>query len=140
MSRPVAKLIDHPISCPASVQCICGEELRSDSSNFHELRITFSCWKGIQLKWLNDFHMHWHHHKVELEGGGRTPKGHFAVYVGNEMKRFVVPTSYLKSPIFQKLLDKAAEEFGFDNQNGIVLPCDESTFNRVTAFLAKHDS
>uniref|UniRef100_A0A6N2MAK1 Auxin-responsive protein n=1 Tax=Salix viminalis TaxID=40686 RepID=A0A6N2MAK1_SALVM len=54
--------------------------------------------------------------KVELEGGGRAPKGHFVVYVGNEMKRFVVPTSYLKNPIFQKLLDKAAEEFGFDNR------------------------
>lgn len=31
----------------------------------------------------------------------RAPKGHFAVYVGTEMKRFVVPTSYLKNPIFQ---------------------------------------
>jgi SAUR family protein len=78
--------------------------------------------------------------KVELEGRSRAPKGHFVVYVGNEMKRFVVPTSYLNSPIFQQLLDKAAEEFGFDNQNGIVLPCDESTFNRLTAFLAKHNS
>ena len=78
--------------------------------------------------------------KVELEGRSRAPKGHFVVYVGNEMKRFVVPTSYLKSPIFQQLLDKAAEEFGFDNQNGIVLPCEEATCNRLTAFLATHHS
>ncbi|CAK7324838.1 unnamed protein product [Dovyalis caffra] len=78
--------------------------------------------------------------KVETEGRRRAPKGHFVVYVGNEMKRFVVPTSYLKNPIFQQLLDKAAEEYGFDNQNGIVLPCDECSFNRLTAFLAKHYS
>uniref|UniRef100_A0A6N2LUP2 Uncharacterized protein n=1 Tax=Salix viminalis TaxID=40686 RepID=A0A6N2LUP2_SALVM len=77
----------------------------------------------------------------ENEGGGgrrrrRGQKGHFVVYVGDEMKRFVVPTTYLKNPIFQKLLDESAEEYGFDNRNGIVLPCDESTFRSLTAFLA----
>ncbi|KAL7176569.1 hypothetical protein ACSBR2_029992 [Camellia fascicularis] len=75
-----------------------------------------------------------------LEGSGkkRAPKGHFVVYVGSEMKRFVVPTSHLKNPIFQQLLDKAAEEYGFhNNHNRIVLPCDESTFQRATAFLAQ---
>ncbi|KAJ6696837.1 hypothetical protein OIU85_003214 [Salix viminalis] len=80
----------------------------------------------------------------ENEGGGgrrrrrrrRGQKGHFVVYVGDEMKRFVVPTTYLKNPIFQKLLDESAEEYGFDNKNGIVLPCDESAFRSLTAFLA----
>jgi SAUR family protein len=71
-------------------------------------------------------------------GGGGARKGHFVVYVGSEMKRFVVPTSYLKNPVFLQLLDKSAEEYGFDNRNGIVLPCDESTFKSLTAFLAKH--
>ncbi|KAJ8641858.1 hypothetical protein MRB53_018552 [Persea americana] len=66
----------------------------------------------------------------------RTPKGHFAVYVGSDRKRFVVPTSYLKHPLFQQLLDKAAEEFGFDNQSGIVLPCDVSTFEGLISVLA----
>lgn len=61
----------------------------------------------------------------------RAPKGHFVVYVGEEHKRFVVPTSYLKKSIFKRLLDKAAEEFGFCGNRGIVLPCDESTFQRV---------
>ncbi|KAI3917282.1 hypothetical protein MKX01_000059 [Papaver californicum] len=68
----------------------------------------------------------------------RAPKGHFVVYVGNEMKRFVIPTSYLKHPLFQQLLEKAAEEYGFYNQKGIVLPCDEVTFGRLVSFLAKH--
>ncbi|KAF8405787.1 hypothetical protein HHK36_007865 [Tetracentron sinense] len=74
--------------------------------------------------------------KQEHGGRRRAPKGHFVVYVGSEMKRFVVPTSYLKNPIFQQLLEKAAEEFGFDKQKSIVLPCDEPTFQRLITFLA----
>ncbi|KAJ8760528.1 hypothetical protein K2173_015195 [Erythroxylum novogranatense] len=75
---------------------------------------------------------------VEVEGRKRAPKGHFVVYVGCQMKRFVIPTSYLKNPTFQQLLDKAAEEYGYDNHNGIVLPCDENTFRRLVIFLANH--
>lgn len=67
----------------------------------------------------------------------RAPKGHFVVYVGEEMTRFVIPLSYLKDPKFQKLLEKAAEEYGFSRERGIVLPCDESTFRR---FLNLMDS
>ncbi|KAL2329050.1 hypothetical protein Fmac_022477 [Flemingia macrophylla] len=45
------------------------------------------------------------------------PKSHFAVYVGTEenKKRFVVPISYLRHPLFQDLLSRAEEEFGFDH-------------------------
>ncbi|KAG9444128.1 hypothetical protein H6P81_015468 [Aristolochia fimbriata] len=65
----------------------------------------------------------------------RTPKGHFAVYVGTELRRFVVPMAYLKIPLFQQLLEESAEEYKFDYQNGIVLLCDESSFRRLTSFL-----
>ncbi|KAL8556252.1 hypothetical protein ACS0TY_003889 [Phlomoides rotata] len=42
------------------------------------------------------------------------PKGHFAVYVGeNEKRRFVIPVSYLNNTSFQELLYQAEEEFGF---------------------------
>ncbi|CAL5212579.1 unnamed protein product [Lathyrus oleraceus] len=56
------------------------------------------------------------------------PKGHFAVYVGDKddeyMRRFVVPISYLKQPMFQALLSRAEEEFGFEHPMGnIVIPC-----------------
>ncbi|XP_010543437.1 PREDICTED: auxin-induced protein 15A [Tarenaya hassleriana] len=68
----------------------------------------------------------------------KTPKGHFVVYVGMEMARFVVPTRFLKNPSFQMLLDKAADEFGFSevHRNKIVLPCDVSTFRNLVSFLS----
>lgn len=75
--------------------------------------------------------------KQDSETRRRAPKGHFVVYVGEEMKRFVVPISYLKNPMLQQLLAEAAEEFGFDSQKRIVLPCDESTFQRITDFMIK---
>uniref|UniRef100_A0A2C9WFF6 SAUR family protein n=1 Tax=Manihot esculenta TaxID=3983 RepID=A0A2C9WFF6_MANES len=77
--------------------------------------------------------------KEEAAGGRRrAPKGHFVVYVGNEMKRFVVPISYLHNPMFQQLLNNAADEYGYSNQNGIVLPCDVSTFNSLISFLGNN--
>lgn len=74
--------------------------------------------------------------KIENEGTKRAPKGHFVVYVGEELKRFVIPLSFLKHPIFQQLLQKAADEYGFNSQRSIVLPCDQLTFLTVTHFLA----
>ncbi|OAY58624.1 hypothetical protein MANES_02G193700v8 [Manihot esculenta] len=77
--------------------------------------------------------------KEEVAGGRRrAPKGHFAVYVGSEMKRFEVPISYLKNPKFQQLLHNAADEYGYTYQNGIILPCDESIFNELISFLRNH--
>ncbi|OIT39107.1 auxin-induced protein 15a [Nicotiana attenuata] len=61
----------------------------------------------------------------------KTPKGHFVVYVGEELRRFVLHISYLKNPCFQKLLEEAAQEFGFQSPKGIVLPCDECTFQKI---------
>ncbi|KAG5019505.1 hypothetical protein JHK87_015360 [Glycine soja] len=58
----------------------------------------------------------------------KAPKGQFVVYVGEELRRFTLPLSYLKNPSFQQLLKKSAEEYGYSDSRGIVLPCDESTF------------
>lgn len=67
------------------------------------------------------------------------PKGHFVVYVGEEeeeRKRFVVPLSYLKNPLFQELLSQAAEEFGFEHQlGGITIPCAQDHFLGLTSRL-----
>ncbi|CAI0376964.1 unnamed protein product [Linum tenue] len=54
------------------------------------------------------------------------PKGHVAVYVGEEgyRKRFIIPVTYLNHPLFQILLNRAEEEFGFDHpMGGLTIPC-----------------
>lgn len=56
------------------------------------------------------------------------PKGYLAVYVGPELRRFIIPTSYLGHPLFKMLLEKAAEEFGFDQSGGLTIPCEIETF------------
>ncbi|XP_019059416.1 PREDICTED: auxin-induced protein X15-like [Tarenaya hassleriana] len=65
------------------------------------------------------------------------PKGYFAVYVGEiQRKRFVVPISFLNQPLFQDLLRKAEEEFGFDHSmGGLTIPCSEETFVDLTSRL-----
>lgn len=56
------------------------------------------------------------------------PKGFLAVYVGPELRRFIIPTSYLSHSLFKMLLEKAAEEFGFDQSGGLTIPCEIETF------------
>lgn len=66
------------------------------------------------------------------------PKGHFAVYVGeSQKKRFVIPISYLNHPLFQDLLHRAEEEFGFDHpMGGLTIPCSEDYFISLTSHLS----
>ncbi|KAK7400955.1 hypothetical protein VNO78_12264 [Psophocarpus tetragonolobus] len=60
------------------------------------------------------------------------PKGYLAVYVGEKMKRFVIPISYLIQPSFQDLLSQAEEEFGYDHpMGGLTIPCSEDVFQNI---------
>ncbi|XP_010514749.1 PREDICTED: auxin-responsive protein SAUR21-like [Camelina sativa] len=65
------------------------------------------------------------------------PKGFLAMYVGESQKkkqRHIVPVSYLNQPLFQDLLIKAEEEFGFNHpMGGLTIPCPEDTFLTVTS-------
>ncbi|KAK7312275.1 hypothetical protein VNO77_36031 [Canavalia gladiata] len=64
------------------------------------------------------------------------PKGYLAVYVGERMKRFVIPISYLVQPSFQDLLSQAEEEFGYDHpMGGLTIPCSEDVFQHITSSL-----
>ena len=65
------------------------------------------------------------------EGG--VPKGYFAVYAGEESRRFVVPTGYLREPAFRDLMERAADEFGFAQAGGIRIPCREDFEATVAA-------
>ncbi|MBA0817309.1 hypothetical protein Gohar_022311 [Gossypium harknessii] len=59
----------------------------------------------------------------------KVPKGYFAVYVGENQKRFVIPVSFLSQPLFQELLGKSEEEFGYNHPTGgLTIPCDEDIF------------
>ncbi|CAL5387391.1 unnamed protein product [Camellia sinensis] len=60
-----------------------------------------------------------------------TPTGHFAVYAGEERRRFVVPTGFLSHPLFKMLLEKAYDEFGFEQRDGLVVPCSVAAFQEV---------
>jgi len=65
------------------------------------------------------------------------PKGHLAVYVGENHKRFVIPISYLSHPLFRDLLDWAEEEFGFNHpMGGLTIPCTEHYFVTLTSSLS----
>ncbi|KAM5549927.1 hypothetical protein ABKV19_001048 [Rosa sericea] len=58
------------------------------------------------------------------------PKGHLAVYVGEEQKkRFIIPISYLNHQWFKELLNFSEEKFGFTHpMGGITIPCTEEAF------------
>ncbi|KAM7273170.1 hypothetical protein ACFE04_027834 [Oxalis oulophora] len=64
-------------------------------------------------------------------------KGYLAVYAGeSQMKRFVVPISYLNHPEFQSLLSQSEEEFGFDHpMGGLTIPCTEDVFTDLVSRL-----
>lgn len=63
------------------------------------------------------------------------PKGHFAVYVGENRTRHVVPISFLSHPEFQGLLYRAEEEFGFDHDRGLTIPCEDKVFESLTSMI-----
>lgn len=76
--------------------------------------------------------------KLMNNGSSNVPKGHVAIYVGEsyERKRFVIPISYLNHPLFQDLLHRAEEEFGFDHpMGGLTIPCSEEYFVSLTSML-----
>ncbi|KAK7320760.1 hypothetical protein VNO77_30531 [Canavalia gladiata] len=69
----------------------------------------------------------------EREGASSNvvPKGYLAVCVGEELKRFIIPTEYLGHEAFQILLREAEEEFGFQQTGVLRIPCEVSVFESV---------
>ena len=60
------------------------------------------------------------------------PKGHTVVYVGEELRRYVVRVSSLDHPLFRELLDRARDEYGFAAADTrLCIPCDEDMFLAV---------
>ncbi|CAN1136252.1 Protein SMALL AUXIN UP-REGULATED RNA 10 [Linum perenne] len=66
------------------------------------------------------------------------PKGYLAVYVGPELRRFIIPTSYLSHSLFKVLLEKTEEEFGFDHSGALTIPCEIETFKFLLNCMEHH--
>ncbi|PPR96414.1 hypothetical protein GOBAR_AA24255 [Gossypium barbadense] len=62
-------------------------------------------------------------------------KGHVPVYVGEEMERFLVNAELLNHPVFVSLLNKSAQEYGYDQKGVLHIPCHVLVFERVMEAL-----
>ncbi|RWR91536.1 auxin-induced protein 15A-like protein [Cinnamomum micranthum f. kanehirae] len=69
------------------------------------------------------------------EGPAKVPRGYLAVYVGPEMRRFVIPARYLGVPAMRVLMERAAEEFGYEQRGGLRIPCEEASFQEILSVL-----
>ncbi|CAL9009473.1 unnamed protein product [Prunus brigantina] len=59
------------------------------------------------------------------------PKGFLAICVGKELKRFIIPTEYLGHQAFRILLREAEEEFGFQQEGVLKIPCEVPVFEKI---------
>lgn len=72
---------------------------------------------------------------LKLRRSGAVPEGHLPVYVGEEMERFVVSAELLNHPIFVALLNKSAQEYGYEQKGVLRIPCHVIDFERVLEAL-----
>ncbi|KAF5781446.1 putative small auxin-up RNA [Helianthus annuus] len=63
------------------------------------------------------------------------PEGHLPIYVGEEMQRFVVNADLLNHPIFINLLNKSAQEYGYEQKGVLRIPCHVFVFEQVLEAL-----
>lgn len=92
----------------------------------------------IHLPHLIHFHGH---EKKEVKDN--IPKGCLAVMVGQgeeERERFVIPVMYINHPLFMHLLKEAEEEYGFDHEGPITIPCHVEQFRTVQGIIDKENS
>ncbi|CAI9772492.1 unnamed protein product [Fraxinus pennsylvanica] len=80
---------------------------------------------------------------VEPKNPVSVPKGHLAVYVGDEKDdtcRVLVPVMYFNHPLFGELLREAEKIYGFNHPGGIQIPCKKSEFENVQMKIASAGS
>uniref|UniRef100_A0A7N0URP2 SAUR family protein n=1 Tax=Kalanchoe fedtschenkoi TaxID=63787 RepID=A0A7N0URP2_KALFE len=80
---------------------------------------------------------------ISASGSGASsdtvPKGCLAVCVGEELKKFVIPTEYLSHQAFQVLLRDAEEEFGFQQEGVLRIPCEVDVFETILKVMRKKE-
>lgn len=67
---------------------------------------------------------------MDEEAAG-VPEGCLAVYVGPEMRRFVIQASFLYIEVVRELLRRSEEEYGFDIAGGLRIPCEAGVFEEL---------
>ncbi|XP_021277420.1 auxin-responsive protein SAUR71 [Herrania umbratica] len=72
---------------------------------------------------------------VREASSNTVPKGYLAVSVGEEQKRFIIPTEYLSHHAFHLLLREAEEEFGFQQAGVLRIPCEVSIFEGIVKMV-----
>ncbi|XP_010686935.2 protein SMALL AUXIN UP-REGULATED RNA 54 [Beta vulgaris subsp. vulgaris] len=105
-----------------------------------KLQRSFSLGKRLSMSDIDELQdQHDDHEEPCYADSGSVPEdvkeGHFAVVAvdGGAEKRFVVPIRYLTHPTFVALLEKAAEEYGFDHGGALTIPCRPSEIERILA-------
>ncbi|XP_059642147.1 auxin-responsive protein SAUR32-like [Cornus florida] len=71
------------------------------------------------------------HSSMSAMSNDAVPKGFLAVCVGKELKRFIIPTDYLGHQAFGILLREAEEEFGFQQEGVLKIPCEVPFFEKI---------
>ncbi|KAL1822319.1 hypothetical protein DCAR_0310147 [Daucus carota subsp. sativus] len=94
---------------------------------------------------LLNFHLHihhHHHHHHHKKDSKEIPKGCLAVIVGQgeEQQKVIIPVIYINHPLFMQLLKEAEEEYGFDHQGPINIPCHVEEFKNVQGLIDKDSS
>jgi len=67
------------------------------------------------------------------------PEGYLVVYVGEERRRFVIKAKYLSHPVFKALLNKSAEEFGYEHKGGLEIACETVFFEHLLHLIETDD-
>ncbi|GLJ44451.1 hypothetical protein SUGI_0932640 [Cryptomeria japonica] len=69
------------------------------------------------------------------------PKGCLALFVGQgeKQQRCVIPVAYINHPLFQKLLEEAKKENGFEHKGRIAIPCNVSHFKYVQEVIQREN-
>ncbi|GMI86027.1 SMALL AUXIN UPREGULATED 71 [Hibiscus trionum] len=71
--------------------------------------------------------------------GSDVPQGHFPVYVGIDQtaptRRFIVSAEMLRQPIFVELLNRSAQEYGYEQRGVLRIPINAVAFERVVESL-----
>lgn len=58
---------------------------------------------------------------------------------GEEQQKFVIPLLYIYHPLFLELLKEAEEEYGFNHQGVISIPCHVHHFRSVQSLIDKEN-